>query len=64
MIDSCAVVLFLVFYFFSLLPPGRPDEAEALGVRALHIVEKAYGPVHPELATCLNNLSALLHARR
>lgn len=43
---------------------GKPDEAEKLGLRALSIVEKAYGPVHPEIATCLNNLSALLHARR
>ncbi|CAN0270078.1 unnamed protein product, partial [Laminaria digitata] len=38
---------------------GKPEEAEELGTRALSIVEKAYGPTHPELATCLNNLSAL-----
>lgn len=43
---------------------GKADEAEQLGLRALSLVEGAYGPVHPELATCLNNLSALLHARR
>ena len=49
-----------LFFVFT----GKPQEAEELGTRALSIVEKAYGPMHPELATCLNNLSALLHARR
>ncbi|CAN0480263.1 unnamed protein product, partial [Discosporangium mesarthrocarpum] len=43
---------------------GKPEEARHLGGRALSIVEEAYGPTHPELATCLNNLSALLHAQR
>jgi len=35
-------------------------EAEPLYRRALAIDEVAYGPTHPSVATCLNNLAALL----
>jgi hypothetical protein len=36
--------------------------AEPLDRRALAITEAAYGPHHPHVATCLNNLAGLLRA--
>jgi tetratricopeptide (TPR) repeat protein len=39
---------------------GRPADAQPLHERALTITETAYGPDHPEVATRLNNLAAVL----
>lgn len=39
---------------------GRFDEAESLFREALAIDEKAHGVRHPEVASCLNSLAALL----
>jgi tetratricopeptide (TPR) repeat protein len=36
-------------------------EAEPLMRRALAVDERTFGPNHPNVATCLNNLAALLH---
>ena len=35
------------------------DDAEPLHKRALEIREKALGPVHPDVASSLNNLASL-----
>lgn len=40
---------------------GNFAEAEPLLRRALALDEKGFGPNHPNVATCLNNLAALLH---
>jgi tetratricopeptide (TPR) repeat protein len=40
---------------------GNFAEAEPLMRRALAIDERSFGPNHPNVATCLNNLAALLH---
>jgi tetratricopeptide (TPR) repeat protein len=40
---------------------GKFAEAEPLVRRALAIDERTFGPNHPNVATCLNNLAALLH---
>ncbi len=42
---------------------GRYAEAEPLYRRALAIREQALGPEHPDVATSLNNLAALLQTR-
>ena len=39
---------------------GNFDEAEALFREALGINERAHGFKHPEVASCLNSLAALL----
>jgi tetratricopeptide (TPR) repeat protein len=39
---------------------GRYEQAEPLYQRALSIREKALGPEHPDLATCLVKLTLLL----
>ena len=39
---------------------GKYGEAEPLYQRALAIWEKALGPEHPNVATCLENYAALL----
>lgn len=39
---------------------GRFDEAETLFREALGINERAHGNRHPEVASCLNSLAALL----
>ena len=36
------------------------DDAEKLYKRSLAIEEKVYGPDHPDVATGINNLAALL----
>lgn len=36
------------------------EEADPLHLRAIEIVEKARGPHHPDLATCLHNRAGLL----
>jgi tetratricopeptide (TPR) repeat protein len=41
---------------------ARYTEAEPLCRRALAILEKSFGPDHPNVATCLNNLAELLTA--
>jgi tetratricopeptide (TPR) repeat protein len=41
---------------------GRHTEAEALGGRALAILEKALGPEHRAVAACLENYSSLLRS--
>jgi tetratricopeptide (TPR) repeat protein len=40
---------------------GNYAEAEPLLRRALAVDERSLGPNHPNVATCLNNLAALLH---
>jgi tetratricopeptide (TPR) repeat protein len=40
---------------------GNLTEAEQLLRRALSLDERCFGPDHPNVATCLNNLAALLH---
>jgi tetratricopeptide (TPR) repeat protein len=40
---------------------GNFAEAEPLMRRALAVDERSFGPNHPNVATCLNNLAALLH---
>ena len=40
---------------------GKFAEAEPLMRRALAVDERTFGPNHPNAATCLNNLAALLH---
>ena len=42
---------------------GHGEEAEPLYERSLAIQEKALGPVHPNVATSLNNLAALYKAQ-
>jgi len=42
---------------------GKYDEALSLAERALEIGEKALGSEHPTVATSLNNLAALYHAK-
>lgn len=39
---------------------GKDEEAKPLYVRSLAIYEKVYGPDHPDVATCLNNLAMLV----
>ncbi len=39
---------------------GRYDEAEPLYGRSLSCFEKALGPTHPKVATCLLNYARLL----
>jgi len=41
---------------------NRLAEAEPLFRRALAMTEKSFGPEHPNVATCLNNLALLLIA--
>ena len=43
---------------------GSYDKAEPLYKRALGIFEKALGPEHPDVATCLNNLAATYESLR
>jgi tetratricopeptide (TPR) repeat protein len=40
---------------------GKFAEAEPLLRRAVAVDERNFGPNHPNVATCLNNLAALLH---
>jgi tetratricopeptide (TPR) repeat protein len=42
---------------------GAYEKAEPLYARALDIREKALGPMHPDVATSLNNLAILYQAR-
>lgn len=42
---------------------GNFDEAESLFREALAINERAHGYRHPEVASCLNSLAALLQVR-
>ena len=41
---------------------GQYAQAEPLYNRSLAIMEKAHGPDHPDVATCLENLAALYRA--
>ncbi len=45
------------------LTQGRYEEAESLYKRSLAITEKVLGPEHPNIATCLRNLS-LIYGRQ
>lgn len=43
---------------------GKFDEAETLFREALGINERAHGNRHPEVASCLNSLAALLQVHQ
>ena len=40
---------------------GKLEEANALGLKAVGIFEKALGAEHPNLAQCLQNRAMVLH---
>ncbi|CAN0422393.1 unnamed protein product, partial [Ectocarpus sp. 13 AM-2016] len=42
---------------------GKYDEAEPLYIRAIAIREKALGPDHPDVASCLKNLADPLQSQ-
>ena len=45
-------------------PKGSTQQTEALYKGSLAIVEKAFGPDHPNVATILKNLARLLSENR
>ena len=49
--------------FACLQAQGKLVEAEPLYRRTLTILEKSFGPEHPNMATVLNNLAGLLKVR-
>jgi hypothetical protein len=46
----------------SLNPVGKFSEAEPLMRHALEVDERTFGPIHQNVATCLNNLAQQLQA--
>lgn len=58
MAPSVVAVLSVRRYAFAC--EGKFDEAESLFREALAIDEGAHGSRHPEVASCLNSLAALL----
>ena len=48
---------------FKELLMANSAQAEPLCKQSLKIVEKALGPEHPDVATCLNNLAAVYYTQ-
>ena len=54
---ACLTCAVLCVMGYTMVYRRRDDEAEPLCRRALEISEQIYGPNHPKIATCLNNLA-------
>ncbi|CAM9952610.1 unnamed protein product, partial [Scytosiphon promiscuus] len=42
---------------------GKYEDADAAFLRAIEILEKAFGSNHPDLAICLGSRARVLHAQ-